>query len=106
VRARTYASAGAFKAALDQRLRKVAEPGVGITRRRAGLRQRRPDARTRADERQCQVDAKGDTAKANKCVAERDSPHPTSAAPYAVADRSRWMWDRSDGSSRSTTFQT
>ncbi len=34
MRARTYASAAAFKAALDQRLRKVAEPGVGITRRR------------------------------------------------------------------------
>ena len=31
---RTYATAEAFKAALDQRLRNVAEPGVGITRRR------------------------------------------------------------------------
>ena len=31
---RAYASADAFKAALDQRLRNVAEPGVGITRRR------------------------------------------------------------------------
>jgi hypothetical protein len=31
---RAYATADAFKAALDQRLRNVAEPGVGITRRR------------------------------------------------------------------------
>jgi len=34
VKPRSYASAAAFKAALDQRLRRVAEPGVGITRRR------------------------------------------------------------------------
>ncbi len=31
---RTYTTPAAFKAALDQRLRNVAEPGIGITRRR------------------------------------------------------------------------
>jgi predicted XRE-type DNA-binding protein len=34
VKPRAYATAHAFKAALDQRLRNVAEPGVGIARRR------------------------------------------------------------------------
>jgi len=34
VKPRAYTTPDAFKAALDQRLRNVAEPGVGITRRR------------------------------------------------------------------------
>lgn len=34
MKVRRYETPAAFKAALDQRLRNVAEPGVGITRRR------------------------------------------------------------------------